>query len=443
MPSHGIELVAVVLAVLKIGATYVPLDARHPRARLAHIVRDSGARLVVHSREHAQVAADLGLPRVCLDELRLGHEAGLLRPDRSRRPRSEDLAYILYTSGSTGAPKGVGISHSNLLNYVAWARDRYFASPTDRIALYTTLAFDFTVTCIFPPLVAGASIGIYDGLSDPMAIREIVDDDAITVVKITPSFLHVLSQLLCGQRSLRRVIVGGEDLKVPLAAKVHAQLGGAAEIINEYGPTEATVGCFSHVFDPVRDRDGSVPIGSPIPGVQAYVVNERGGLVDGDGEGELCVAGRSVAAGYLNAEARTQASFVVNPFTPGTRTYRTGDLVRRKPSGALLFAGRRDDQVKIRGNRVELSEVTDAILRLPGVEAAYVTAVRDLGSAALAAVVTGRDGLEAQSVATKLAAILPSYMVPTILRVVPALPMTANHKIDRAAVLAVFGREGA
>jgi len=432
--AHGLDLVASVLAVLRLGATYVPVDTRNPFDRVRYVVDDSEATMIVYSGEHAELAGRLGLVELRLDGL---SRPGETVPTAAVSP--SDLAYILYTSGSTGRPKGVGITHGSLSNYVRWATDRYIGSADDRIALYTTLAFDFTVTCIFPPLIAGASIGVYDGVTDPMVIQRIVADEDVTVIKITPSYLYILSHLLNGQRNILRLIVGGEDLTAELAAKVHGQLMHNAEIINEYGPTEATVGCVFHTFDPDTDRDGSVPIGMPIPGMRAYVVNENGALVNGAGEGELCLSGKSVAPGYLRPGSD---AFADNPFEPETVMYRTGDIVRRDDSGDLLFVGRKDDQVKIRGNRVELSEVSAAILAHPMVTSAYVTAVREHGSRALAAVATGDAGLTDALLLKHLAQRLPGYAMPTSLKVIDDMPLTFNQKVDRAAVLTILGKRG-
>jgi amino acid adenylation domain-containing protein len=429
--SHGLDLVASVLAVLRLGAIYVPVDTRNPIDRVRYIVGDSGATMIVCSGEHTDLAGRLGLTVLPLDGRELPDETVPARP-----VSPADLAYILYTSGSTGRPKGVGITHGNLTNYVRWASARYFRSPNDRIALYTTLAFDFTVTCIFPPLIVGASIGVHDGVADPMVIAQIVRDRAINVIKTTPSCLYLLSQLLNGHRHLRRLIVGGEELTTELAAEVSARLADEVDIINEYGPTEATVGCLTHTFDPRRDRDGSVPIGFPIPGMRAYVLDEHGAPAD---EGELCLSGDGVAPGYLHGAS---SAFTENPFRPGTTMYRTGDLVGRDASGVLRFAGRLDDQVKIRGNRVELSEVSGAILAHPRVTSAYVTAVREHGSRSLGAVVTGDDGLTETALLDHLRRRLPDYGVPTSLRVVHELPLTLNQKVDRAAVLTILGKRG-
>lgn len=429
--GHGVDLVASMLAVLKLGATYIPLDTRNPVERIGHIVADSGAAMMVYSGENTEPACRFGLTGLALDGL---SHSGVAVSTACVMP--SDLAYILYTSGSTGNPKGVGVTHANLANYVRWACDRYIDSVNDRVAMYTTPAFDFTVTCLFPPLIAGASIGVYDGVNDPMVIQRILADEDITVVKITPSYLYLLSQLHNGERHIRRLIVGGEDLSAELAARVRDQLG-AVEIINEYGPTEATVGCVTHIFDPATDRVGSVPIGVPIPGMRVYLVDEDGAAVTD--HGELCLAGKSVAPGYLNRES---PAFVDNPFDPGTVMYRTGDLVRRDHAGNLVFLGRKDDQRKIRGNRVELAEVSAAILNHPSVTAAYVTTVREHGSHTLVAVATSHADLTEPLLREHLARVLPGYAVPSSLKIIDHLPLTLNQKVDRAAVLTILGKLG-
>jgi amino acid adenylation domain-containing protein len=437
MLRHSLEMVAAIYAVMKLGATYVPVDPRAPIDRIRYVARDSGSSILLYSTPYAGIAAQTGIEAVCVDDL--DWQATV---NATARIGPDDLAYILYTSGSTGVPKGVGITHLNLLNYVQWAREAYFKTANDRIALYTTLAFDFTVTSIFPPLIAGASIGIYDGIVDPLVIRDLIADPDINIIKITPSYLSVLSQLLNGQRHIRLLIVGGEDLSMNLAARVHTQLAGCADIINEYGPTEATVGCLFHRFDPRYDSGESVPIGVPIANMHAYILDENGNVSPGEADGELCVSGRSVAHGYIGAASSLRGNFGRDPRDPTTSTYCTGDIVRKLGSGSFVFLGRRDDQVKIRGNRVELSEVTAALLDIPDVSASYVTSVRDQDSYALAAVVTCRAPLTREDISVRLERTLPSYMIPSTIKVIAEMPMTANQKIDREAVLSIVGKRG-
>lgn len=433
--AHNLDLIASVLAILKIGAVYVPIDPRTPGSRFTFIIEDSGSELVLYSDDYDGLVSDLGTATLCLEDIEAG--AGTVRQPAAANP---GLAYILYTSGSTGRPKGVEITHANLLSYCLWASGRYFAGRDDRIALYSTLAFDFTVTCIFPPLICGASIAVYDGVNDPMAIHDIAEDVSINVLKITPSYLFILSNLVDENSGIRRLIVGGEDLKTSLAAKIRDRLGPDVEIVNEYGPTEATVGCITHVFDPGTDREESVPIGLPIDGMEAFVVGEDGSLIEDGGEGELYLAGEGLASGYVNLPDQTRRAFTSLPALSGRRVYKTGDLARRLPGGELVFRGRIDDQVKIRGNRVELSEVTAAIEAHPLAENSYVTAVPELGTYALAAVVTGAPGLDRAELLETLRNRLPGYMVPSSLEVIDGIPMTANQKVDRDEVLRMLGK---
>ncbi|MDM0030592.1 amino acid adenylation domain-containing protein [Variovorax sp. J22P271] len=369
---------------------------------------------------------------ICVDSLPPAGDSNIAPTEGS------SLAYILYTSGSTGKPKGVGISHANLANYVLWASEFYIRSVDDRIALYTTLAFDFTVTCIFPPLIVGASIGIFDGVADPMIILEILDDAHINVLKITPSYLSILLQLLDQETKLERLIVGGEDLKTGLAARVLAKLKPGAQVINEYGPTEATVGCIFHVFDPNCDATPSVPIGRPIPNVEAFILNEEGYTDAVNAEGELCIAGKSLAAGYLNLPQRTREAFHPIPQRPCELMYKTGDIVRRCSNGNLLFIGRRDEQVKIRGHRVELGEITTAILANPKAEAVHVIAIPQHGTHALAALVASQQALSAPELIAGMRNRLPDYMLPSVIKIVSELPLTANQKVDSAKAMKLF-----
>lgn len=434
--QHGVAMVAAILAVLKIGATYIPLDKRHPVDRLRFIVSNSGAAVILHSDDTAGLCAQLGAACLSVEDA--------VTPATSRswtQVKPSDLAYILYTSGTTGNPKGVGITHTNLLNYASFAAGRYFRRPDDRIALYSTLAFDFTVTCIIPPLLVGASIALFDGIDDPMVITRILDDPEVTVVKITPSYLTVLSLLHAGQTSIRRLIVGGEDLSAKAAAEISAQLG-SVDIINEYGPTEATVGCVVHTFNSATDRDGSVPIGVAIPNVRALVAGPDGALSDSACEGELYLGGASVAPGYINLPEKTELAFLDDPWMPGHKLYRTGDLVRRNDLGQLVFLGRVDGQVKIRGNRVEMNEVQNAMLTHRYVRAAYVTTIREHGAHALVAVYSAVKPLTPADLSRHMETIVPPYMVPSLLRSVPEIPLSTNQKVDRTAVLRILDKTG-
>lgn len=434
---HSAAMVISVLAVLRAGATYVPLDPRSPTARTAFMINDSGARICIADSANRSLAQSLGIDCIDIDE-----KAAPTERHVDPAPRASDLAYVLYTSGSTGRPKGVGITHANLMAYAGWAAQTYFPGADDRIALYSTLTFDFTATSIFPPLLAGASISVFDGITDPFVIKEIAADIDTNILKITPAYLRLLSELPMDLSHLTRVIVGGEDLGVDLAATVQPLLSDDAEIINEYGPTEATIGCVVHTFDSRQDKNGSVPIGRPIPGVQTLIANDQGKILEGACTGELIVAGSNVAPGYINLPEKTKEVFPEAGSLSDANSYHTGDLVRRREDDIFEFLGRKDDQVKIRGNRVELGEVTAAILEITAVRSAFVFAIPEHGTHVLAAgVVANDDCVDVADLKSSLAQRLPDYMVPSRIRIVAELPLSQNQKVDRKKLLSLLSKK--
>lgn len=359
------ELVASLLGVLRAGAAYVPLDPTHPPGRWESILADAGVSLVLTGTGSVP-------GRECVAPRDLEVDA-----DPGPGPQPDALAYVMYTSGSTGRPKGVEIPHSALAHYVRWAAEQYTDGPTS-FALYSSVGFDLTVTSIFVPLVHGGRIEVYreDEGGAPTILR-VWDHDAVDVLKLTPAHLSLLREVDTPPRRLRALILGGEDLKVDLAAETVERLGPEVALYNEYGPTEATVGCMIHRFDPERDRSGSVPIGRAIPGLDTELLDEHGAPVPTGGAGELFVSGAGLAHGYLGQPVLTAERFTeVN----GRRWYRTGDLARRLPSGDLVYAGRVDHQLKIRGARIEPGEVEAAVLDHPAVREVTVVGVQPLAA---------------------------------------------------------------
>lgn len=375
MMDRSAALVASILGVHKAGFAYVPIDTDLPIARARFIVEDSGVGGVIAPADRYDALDIDTLARFDADaaeSLRLGSGAGAT-PSVS----SADPAYILYTSGSTGLPKGVVVSHGSLANYVMWAASQYGVEggPID-FPFYSSVGFDLTVTSIFVPLITGGTIVVYGETGDgSLPVKRVFADDRVDVVKLTPSHLAVLNEQDLDIERIRALILGGEDLKTSLARAIHDATGGNLAIYNEYGPTEATVGSMIHRFDPERDRLQSVPIGTPIANASVFVL-------DGDLRpspvgvaGELCIAGAGVADGYLNRPELTDARFVPNPFSPDSTLYRTGDRARWLPSGELEFLGRQDDQVKVRGHRIELGEIESVLLEHPSVKNATVVTI--------------------------------------------------------------------
>ncbi|MEQ8497184.1 MAG: amino acid adenylation domain-containing protein [Gammaproteobacteria bacterium] len=372
---RSIDAVVAMLGVWRAGAGYLPLDVKNPPARVEYMLDNATARLVLTTEKLLADRASFGattVPFVDIAEVE-SNGAGVNSPLPS--PAPDAPAYVIYTSGSTGTPKGVQISHRAACHYVTWAAGYYVGGMAVDMPLYSSLAFDLTVTSLYVPLVTGGRVVVYpesDGPRD-LAIYRVLRDDAVDMVKLTPSHLALIARLDLAGARIRKLIVGGEDLTAALAQRVHGAFAGEIEIYNEYGPTEATVGCMEYRFDPERDRAGSVPIGRAIDGTEILVLDDAGRAVAGGGTGEIFIGGASLADGYVNQPEATAERFVAHPARPGARVYRTGDLARRREDGLLEYAGRADRQVKLGGFRVELGEVEAALADHPGITAAAVT----------------------------------------------------------------------
>lgn len=393
--EHSLECVATILAVLKLGAADVPLDAAIPPERLAMIARDvaaassAGAAPILATHTHLLALVPEGAARTVVVDL---NDASLAAHAPANRPRvaaPTDVAYVIYTSGSTGTPKGVEIEHRSLVNYVTWASATYVRG--DRLAwpLFSSLAFDLTVTSIFTPLISGGRIVVYR--EEPgmlrMAVFQVVEDNAVDIVKLTPSHLAMIAERLPRSPRLQRFIVGGEDFRTDLARAVADGVGPDAEIYNEYGPTEATVGCMIHRFSPGRDRAPSVPIGVPVANSGVYILDDSFQPTPVGETGEMFIAGDGLARGYLNRPELTAERFLSIPDprdvvrggdARSLRVYRTGDLARWSADGAMEFLGRADQQVKIGGARIELGEIEACLEAHPDVRQCAVAVVRDL-----------------------------------------------------------------
>ncbi|HEX8273687.1 MAG TPA: amino acid adenylation domain-containing protein [Longimicrobiaceae bacterium] len=432
-------LLAGLLAVLKAGGAYVPLDPSYPQPRLAFMLEDSGARVLLTQQSLADRLPEFGGETVVLDG---ADDAGALSHSRtpalSHSPSPGNLAYVIYTSGSTGRPKGVMVEHRALTHYAAWAASRYAGGEPLRLPLYSAVAFDLAVTSLYVPLLTGGAVVVYgEGEGDGPAIARVFEDDAVDAVKLTPSHLALLAGRELRTTRIRTLVVGGEDLPAALARSVVEASGGRLEIHNEYGPTEAAVGCTIHRFDPERDARPSVPVGRPIDNMRALVLDGRGEPAPVGVPGELYVGGAGLARGYAGRPALTAGRFVPDPFgaEPGGRLYRTGDRARRLDDGTLEFLGRLDEQVKVRGFRVEPGEVEARLREHAAVREAVVTAREDVpGDRRLVAYWVGGKGVEAETLRAHLAGRLPAYMVPAAYVRLEALPLTPSGKTDRAAL---------
>jgi amino acid adenylation domain-containing protein len=369
--DRSAQMVVAMLGVLAAGGAFVPLDPSYPDSRLGFVVKDAGAALVITTVGDAARVESWGVrpivvdARVSVESVFDDGDDDLLAPADSNA-----LAYVLYTSGSTGQPKGVEVTHGSLADYVAWAVTQYADEPGLAWPMFTSPSFDLTLTSIFTPLASGGTVVIYadDAGRSGLLVRRVFEENATDVVKLTPSHLALLRDLDLSRSRVRRLIVGGEDLTRATALAAHVALGGRAEIFDEYGPTEATVACMIHRFDPATDTRASVPIGRPSANARIHVLDGDGKPLPRGVTGEIYIGGPRVARGYRGRQALTERAFVADPFTPGGRLYRTGDAGRWLPNGTLEYLGRRDGQVKVRGVRIELGEIEAALASHPDVE---------------------------------------------------------------------------
>jgi tyrocidine synthetase-3 len=428
--EHSPETIVALLGVLKAGGFYVPFDIEHPRARLDFMLADTGTPLVLTQERLREKLAGSDVEIISIDANwpAIARE-NVTPPNNEARP--DDLAYVIYTSGSTGEPKGVEICNYSLINYIWWAKDQYVRDETLAFALYSSLAFDLTVTSIYTPLITGNRIVIYREDNGSLAIEKILKDNKAGVLKLTPSHLALVKIRDNSQSGIRRLIVGGEQFETELATAVLRSFDCKVEIINEYGPTEATVGCMIHRFDRVQDTQAFVPVGKPAANTRIYVLDDDLKPVAENVLGEMYIAGDGLARGYLERATLTAEKFVDNPFTPGKRMYRTGDLARWRPQGIIEYAGRKDGQVKYHGHRVELNEIRRALNRHPQIRDSVIVIARDkTGNDAMMAYYVSRQELDSGELHTFLTDSIIEETIPNVFVHLRKLPLTLNGKLN-------------
>jgi len=461
--ERSIEMVVGLLGVLKSGGAYVPLDPGHPRERIASILADTEARVVLSQRRQLANLPPGGARVLCLEDVSGdGVEADEVEGAREERlPAAgpDNLAYVVFTSGSTGRPKGVLVPHRALANHSVEVARRYGLRPDDRVLQFAALTFDVAAEEIFPTLLSGATLVLRP---DPVFVsvpefHRFLDDETITVLNLPSSYWSAWVAEASRERRalpacLRAVVIGSEKAPASRLPAWHEMTGGRVALINAYGPTEGTITSTVHEVLDGRSAgsNGLIPIGRPIANVRAYVLDRHLNLQPPGVPGELHLGGEGVARGYLGRPGRTAEAFIPDPFSgsPGARLYRTGDRVRWLPDGHLEFLGRLDDQVKVRGHRIEPGEIERALERHPAIAESVVLAREDgPGEARLVGYVTCRPGAARDPSPSELRAHLkehlPDHMLPSAYVVLDRLPRTAGGKVDRRALPAPeAGRRG-
>jgi len=424
---RSLELIIALVAVLRAGGAYLPVDLAHPDERLARILRSAQPVCVLAlAQDRARFP---GTPMLDPAEWQHDNDAAL-----STVPQPDDAAYVIYTSGSTGEPKGVLIEHRAIVNRLEWMRAHYAIQPDDRILQKTPATFDVSVWEFFLPLISGATLVVAppDAHRDPLALAALIRQHAITTLHFVPSMLAAfLAAPAARGLQLRRVFTSGEALDAALRDRFHATV--QAELHNLYGPTEAAVDVS---FWPASQDDTSapVPIGHPVWNTRLYVLDAGMQPLPPGVAGDLYLGGVQLARGYLGRDDLTAERFLPDPFVVGGRLYRTGDVARWRDDGAVEYLGRSDDQIKLRGLRIELGEIDAALRSAPGVTRAEVLLREDRpGEPRLVAYLnTGGPSLE--TLRAHLANRLPDYMVPVAFVELDHWPVTANGKLDRAAL---------
>ena len=408
-------MIIAILATLKTGAAYLPIDPQYPKERIDYMLEDSQPRALINQ----------GL----LDTF-ITQKDKFSKANPINKATQDHLAYVIYTSGSTGKPKGVMISHANLLNYIYWSNNYYFKDSKDgNWGLMTPMSFDLSVTSVFTSLTRGKKLTLCKTTdSINKLLQECFTNPEIDTLKLTPVHVIILKDLEILNTNIKTVICGGEQLKYTHIATLK-NISKDIEVYNEYGPTETTVGS---IVTEVKIEDDKISIGSPISNTQIYILDRYHNLLPKGVVGEIYISGDGLARGYLNRPDLTNQKFIPHPFIEGQKLYKTGDVGRWLLDGNIEFLGRNDDQVKIRGYRIELGEIESAILALEGIIQCVVVAKEGKDkNKNLVAYYTNEETFDQDTIRRDLFKNLPSYMIPHYFINLEALPLTPNGKIDK------------
>lgn len=425
-----------ILAILKSGAAYIPIEKSIPVERVKSIISDSNSKYIITDEKY-------DLENIIMISKNNTTVPKLLKSMASiSKSEISSTVYVIYTSGTTGKPKGVGITNKNLFNYLMWSKQMYIKEEENiNMPVFTSLSFDLAVTSIFLPLVSGNSMYIYSEEYDLLHIcNSIIEEKNINLIKLTPAHLTIFANIFEKKNhNIKRFILGGEQLYCDLAKKVTLNTKNKVEIYNEYGPTEATVGCMTYLYDINKDNGNAVPIGVPIANTKLYIFNTNMDESEKGEVGELYIGGQGVANGYINNPKITNESFIINPINKEEKLYKTGDLVKINSCGQLEFINRIDNQIKYNGYRIELDEVRNAIIKNSLIQDAYPFVYKDnKGNNHFIAFYISTDKILQDNIKEFIGRFIPKYMIPNTIIKIERFPLTSNGKIDKKKLIKLY-----
>ncbi len=433
MVDPSIEMMVGILGILKSGAAYLPINPEFPESRIEAMYFEAKCKMLL-TQKHLSGRISDKITRFDLD----GHEMDD-RPitNPSVRIYANDLVYVIFTSGTTGTPKGVMIKHVNLLNYVCWIKDFVKLSEADKTILASSFAFDLGYTSIFPSILFGGQLHLLSKSTYKSAenLLEYIQDNRITYLKLTPSLFSTMAdhpefeKIKC----LKTIILGGEKIRIADIEKTFKILPNI-QIINHYGPTETTIGSVARYVnaESINDFEKHPTIGKPINNTKCYILDRENHLVPVGAKGELCISGEGLGMGYLGQKELTNEKFIENPLVPHELIYKTGDLARWLPDGNIQFLGRVDHQVKIRGYRIEIEEIEKHLLKHKSVQQVAIIEGRKGADNFLISYYVSKAEIE--GLRQFLSQRLPDYMIPAYFIHVQSMPLTPNGKLDRKSL---------
>ena len=424
--ENSVEFIASIIATQKLGVCYIPIDVKYPVDRVNYIIENSNSKLILTHKHFFENITSKDIFNIDLNDF----SKKCLEPNIDIKLKENDLSYMIYTSGSTGKPKGVKISHKSLSNYISWAVDTYVNNEETNFPLFSSIAFDLTVTSIYTPLCSGNCIYIYKNDNIQLLFKDLVEDKKTQIVKLTPAHFSLLQDLDLSNSVITKFILGGDALTTKACEKISSLFNHKIHIYNEYGPTEATVGCMIYEYNP-SDNYTTVPIGKPINNTKILILNKDLELLPLGKAGEMSISGDSLSLGYTNPQ-KTAESFIDSPFENGKKLYKTGDLAILYKNGVMEYLGRSDFQVNLNGYRIELGEIQSTLLSHKLIKDTCVV-VNNINEHNILSAYYVSD-CEIPNLDIYLSKTLPSYMIPNHFTRLAAIPLTINGKVDKSAL---------